>query len=162
MINFGINEESHSGTIETLGINAKMNEFEAAMGLCILDDINTITEGRKLVYEYYKEKLQEHLQLQKHNPNAKMNYSHFPVLFNSEKSLLKAVSQLNVENIFLRRYFYPSLDILPYLEKFKMQPVSDDIAKRILCLPLQYGLEPIIQSKIVDIILNTLKKFTVN
>jgi len=162
MINFGIDADSYGGDIEALGINAKMNEFEAAMGLCILDDIDTITEDRKLVYEYYKEKLQEHLQLQKHNPNAKMNYSYFPVLFDSEESLLKAVSQLNVENIFPRRYFYPSLDTLPYLEKSKTQPVSDDISKRILCLPLYYGLEPMIQSKIVDIILNTLKEFTAN
>ncbi|MCW8822327.1 MAG: DegT/DnrJ/EryC1/StrS family aminotransferase [Sulfurovum sp.] len=158
MINFGIDADAYGGSIEALGINAKMNEFQAAMGLCILDDIDTIEKERKLVYEYYKENLQDHLQLQKYNSNAEMNYSYFPVLFDSEESLLKVASQLNVENIFPRRYFYPSLDLLPYLEKSKTQPVSDDISKRVLCLPLYYGLEQKIQKKIVDIILNTLKE----
>ncbi len=156
MINFGIDAASGTGLIEELGINAKMNEFEAAMGLCLLDDIDMIIEKRKTVYEHYKERLQERLQVQEINPDASMNYSYFPVLFDSEEALLKAENELNVKNIFPRRYFYPSLDTLPYLKRAVIQPVAEDVSKRVLCLPLYPGLEPKVQNEIINIILETL------
>jgi dTDP-4-amino-4,6-dideoxygalactose transaminase len=156
MINFGIGTESGSGAIEELGINAKMNEFEAAMGLCLLDDIDMIIEKRKAVYENYKEKLHERLQVQVMNRDASMNYSYFPVLFDSEEVLLRVENELNMKNIFPRRYFYPSLDTLPYLKRAVIQPVSEDVSKRVLCLPLYPGLEPEVQRKIIDIILDTI------
>ena len=155
IINFGIDAESGTGAIEILGINAKMNEFEAAMGLCLLDDINLIIDGRKKVYEYYKKNLQHVLQVQKINSNATMNYSYFPVLFDSEDKLLQTLNKLNAKEIFPRRYFYPSLDALPYLKRTAIQPVSEDVSRRVLCLPLYPGLEPEIQNKIIDIILNS-------
>lgn len=156
MINFGIDAQSGTGAIDILGINAKMNEFEAAMGLCVLDDIDTIIEKRKTVYDFYKERLQKRLQVQEINRDASMNYSYFPVLFDSEEVLLRVEKELNMRNIFPRRYFYPSLDTLPYLKRAVIQPVSKDVSKRVLCLPLYPGLEPKIQSEIIDIILDTL------
>ena len=156
MINFGIDAKSGTGAIDILGINAKMNEFEAAMGLCLLDDIDTIIEKRKTVYDSYKERLQERLQVQEINRDASMNYSYFPVLFDSEEALLRVENELNMKNIFPRRYFYPSLDTLPYLKQAVIQPVSEDVSQRVLCLPLYPGLEPEVQRKIIDIILETL------
>ncbi len=156
MINFGIDAASGTGAIEVLGINGKMNEFEAAMGLCLLDDIDTIIEKRKSVYDTYKEALQERLQVQEINPNASMNYSYFPILFDSEEVLLRVENELNVNNVFPRRYFYPSLDTLPYLKRAVIQPVSEDVSKRVLCLPLYPGLEPEDQRKIIDIIIDTI------
>jgi dTDP-4-amino-4,6-dideoxygalactose transaminase len=158
MINFGIDTRSGTGAIEVLGINAKMNEFEAAMGLCVFDEIDTIIEKRKRVVEYYEENLKTVLQLQKYHLHASNNYSYFPVVFDSEETLLEVLDQLNAKEIFPRRYFYPSLETLPYLKQFQLQQVSDDISKRILCLPLYPGLEPEVQNKIVDIILNSIKK----
>jgi len=157
MINFGIDVQSNTGVIDVLGINAKMNEFEAAMGLCLLDDMDMIIDKRREVYEYYKENLQDRLQVQTINSDATMNYSYFPVLFNSEEILLRVVGQLNTKEIFPRRYFYPSLDTLPYLKRSLMQPVSEDISKRVLCLPLYPGLQREEQSKIVEIILNSIR-----
>lgn len=154
MINFGIDTESGSGEIKMLGINGKMNEFEAAMGLCLLDDIDMIIEKRKTVYNYYKEALGEQLQLQEINRDASMNYSYFPVLFESEEVLLRVENELNLSQIFPRRYFYPSLDTLPYLQRTVIQPVSKDVSKRILCLPLYPGLQQEAQKKIIDIILD--------
>lgn len=154
MINFGIDAQTNTGAIDMLGLNAKMNEFEAAMGLCVLDDMDIIIDKRKKVYEYYKENLHHMMQVQKINPDATMNYSYFPVLFDSEEELIQIVDKLNAKEIFPRRYFYPSLETLPYIEKSQLQPVSEDISRRILCLPLYPGLEREAQSKIVDIILN--------
>ncbi|MCF6279741.1 MAG: DegT/DnrJ/EryC1/StrS family aminotransferase, partial [Flavobacteriaceae bacterium] len=68
------------------------------------------------------------------------NYSYFPVIFKSENDLLKVLRALNNEGIFPRRYFYPSLDTLPYVDNQNCE-ISRDIAQRVLCLPLYYALE---------------------
>lgn len=149
LINFGIdNPES----IPSLGINAKMNEFEAAMGLCMLDDIKIILEKRKEVYEFYEKSLKNVLQLQEKNPNATLNYSYFPVVFESEKKLKEVQIALNKQNIFPRRYFYPSLDTLNYIEPKQYMPISRDISKRILCLPIYPSLNFEDCETIIDII----------
>lgn len=133
LINFGI---SGPDKVDCLGINSKMNEFQAAMGLCVLDDMDKILERRKKVYDYYINNLSKKLQLQKYNKNCTYNYAYFPVVFESEELLLKVRNELNQNEIYPRRYFYPSLDTLPYIEEIKNVPVSDSISKRILCLPM--------------------------
>lgn len=132
MINFGIDGIN---SISELGINAKMNELEAAMGLCILDDIDKIIKDRKNVYEYYMSHLRGNIIFQKHNKNASLNYSYFPIILNSEENVTKVIEMLSRENIKPRRYFYPSLSTLPYMLCNTNVPVSNDISKRILCLP---------------------------
>ena len=132
LINFGIeNQES----IPHLGTNAKMNEFEAAMGLCVLDDIEKIKKSRKEVIECYKKGLKGLVQFQEQNQNATENYSYFPVIFKDEAELLRVQKALNDKQIFPRRYFYPSLDTLEYIEPKQECKKSRDVSKRILCLP---------------------------
>ncbi len=149
LINFGIeNEES----IPALGINAKMNEMEAAMGLCILDDIEKIIYKRKLLYTNYKNKLKGFVKLQKQNPRASFNYGYFPVIFEDENQLKRVQKALNEKNIFPRRYFYPSLDSLSYIQPKQYCIVSRNIANRILCLPLHTYLTFKEQELIIQII----------
>ena len=149
LINFGIKNQEE---IPHLGTNAKMNEFEAAMGLCVLDDIEEIKQKRKEILKNYKEKLKGLVQLQEQNENATENYSYFPVVFEGEEQLLKVQKALNEEQIFPRRYFYPSLDTLEYIEPKQVCEISRDISKRILCLPIYAELEKGNQDKIIDII----------
>lgn len=149
MINFGI---SGPDNIECLGINAKMNEFEAAMGLCILDDVDQIIKKREKVYEYYRELLPNLIQYQKKNKECTNNYAYFPVVFESEDILLNAIKKLNENGITPRRYFYPSLEKLPYIDNKNGTNISDSISKRILCLPMYDSLEEIQIEKIVNII----------
>ena len=149
LINFGIKNQEE---IPHLGTNAKMNEFEAAMGLCVLDDIEKIKNKRKSLIENYKKELKGLVQFQEQNDNATENYSYFPILFKSEKELLKIQKALNSEQIFPRRYFYPSLDTLEYIEPKQECKISRDISKRILCLPVYYDLENEIQIQIITII----------
>jgi len=133
LINFGIeNVES----IPHLGTNAKMNEFEAAMGLCVLDKIEIIMTSRKELYEIYQKELSGIVEFQKQNENTTPNYSYFPIILKDEEQTLKVQKALNNENIFPRRYFYPSLDSLNYIEPKQFMSNSRDISKRILCLPL--------------------------
>jgi len=149
LINFGIKNEE---TISGLGINAKMNEFEAAMGLCMLDEIDNIIDQRKIRWEFYKKELQNYVQLQEIHQNIEYNYSYFPIIFENEESLLSVKNRLNKENIFPRRYFYPSLDTLYYIEPKQYMPISRDISRRILCLPLYPDLDMNIQQNIIKII----------
>lgn len=149
LINFGI---KNAESIPHLGTNAKMNEFEAAMGLCVLDDIKKIKQKRKVISEKYKTELEDLVQFQEQNDNSTRNYSYCPVIFESEKQLLKVQNALNEKNIFSRRYFYPSLDTLNYIEPKQECKISRDISKRIICLPIYPELEQESQNVIIKII----------
>ncbi|AXA33695.1 DegT/DnrJ/EryC1/StrS family aminotransferase [Francisella adeliensis] len=149
LINFGF---ENAESIPHLGTNAKMNEFEAAMGLCVLDDIESIHKSRKEVAQRYKAELDGLVQFQEFNSNAIENYSYFPIVFKDEEELLRVQKALNEESIYPRRYFYPSLDTLDYIEPKQYMPISRDISKRIMCLPIYAELDKSVQNKIIKII----------
>jgi len=149
LINFGIDGPD---SVKALGINAKMNEFEAAMGLCMLDDIDLIIQKLQEIYEYYYIELKDLVTFQQWNANATNNYSYCPVIFNSEKQRQKVESALLVESIFPRRYFTPSLDTLSYVSTKDKMEISQDISSRILCLPIYPTLDRKEQDKIIKII----------
>lgn len=151
LINFGIKNQEE---IPELGTNAKMNEFEAAMGLCVLDEIETIHAKRKAVYELYQNELNGLVQMQEQNQHATNNHSYFPIVLESEEQLLKIQKALNEKEISPRRYFYPSLDTLSYIEPKQHMPISRDISKRILCLPMY----PDLSLDEQNLILDTIKK----
>lgn len=156
MINFGIPGPDN---ITELGINCKMNEFQAAMGLCILDEIKNIISKRERVWNNYYDAFQhcDQIKLQKLNKRGTNNFSYFSILLKSEKELLNIRDSLNTEEIYPRRYFYPSLETLPYLKKKQIAKISSDISKRILCLPLYDQLEATDQEKIISIIKSNLE-----
>lgn len=132
MINFGI---TGADTIGEVGINAKMNEFQAAMGLCVLDEIEQNLAGRQAVWESYAESLSGKAKFQQRQPHVSNNYAYFPVLLDNEAEVKALIAQLNEQKIYPRRYFYPSLDTQPQFGD-QYCPVSRDIAQRIACLPL--------------------------
>ncbi|PHR59486.1 MAG: aminotransferase DegT [Arcobacter sp.] len=149
LINFGIDGPE---TVKALGTNAKMNEFEAAMGLCVLDEIELIQEQRKELYERYFNALTGIVEIQKKNENCTNNHAYFPILFKNEQQLLRVVKILKDNGINPRRYFYPSLDTLPYTQDSDVMPVSRDVSERILALPIYPGLELEVQDRIINII----------
>lgn len=150
LINFGIPGYDQ---ITELGINCKMNEFQAAMGLCILDEIDTIIAGRKIIYERYTDSLSgsKSLAFQHFNPKATNNYAYAPIVFSSENNLLKVKEELYKFDINPRRYFYPSLEKLNYV-KPQVMPMADSISRRILCLPLFADLEWSVQKRIIEVV----------
>jgi dTDP-4-amino-4,6-dideoxygalactose transaminase len=149
LINFGI---ENSESIPHLGTNAKMNEFEAAMGLCMLDEIESVNNKRKTIYDRYNNALNGVVKFQEQNKEASLNYSYFPIVLKSEEELLIVQKHLNEKNIFPRRYFYPSLDTLKYIEPKQKCEVSRDISKRIMCLPLYPELKEEEQLTIINTI----------
>ena len=138
MRNFG-----HDGpeAFQGLGINGKNSEFHAAMGLANLEYIDVIHEKRKALTERYNENLKDvNVVSPSWHKKATNNYAYHPVLFKDEQILLKIIHELNRNEIFGRRYFYPSLaKALPYTEN-KTFKVTEDIASRVFCLPLYYDL----------------------
>jgi dTDP-4-amino-4,6-dideoxygalactose transaminase len=138
----------------SMGINAKNSEFHAAMGLCILPQIDKIIDNRKMIFELYNSKLKFlHLQQPLHQNGLKYNYSYYPVVFESEQELLSVKNRLLEKNINARRYFYPSLNRLPYMRCSEM-PVSEDISSRVLCLPLFFGMTEEEVEAVCSILLN--------
>lgn len=149
LINFGI---QNTESIPELGTNAKMNEFEAAMGLCILDELDTIKEKRKAVYEIYQKELKDRVDLQEQNKDATYNHSYFPIILRNEEETLKVQKALHETDIYPRRYFYPSIDTLSYIEPKQYMLNSRDISSRILCLPMYPDLMENEQKQIIKII----------
>jgi dTDP-4-amino-4,6-dideoxygalactose transaminase len=138
MRNFG-----HDGPekFQGIGINGKNSEFHAAMGLSNLPHIGAIHKQRKKLTERYNLKLNNFKGILPlwHKKSAS-NFAYYPIVFESEELLLKCIDILKANEIFGRRYFYPSLATsLPYL-KTEVMPIADSIAKRVFCLPLYYDL----------------------
>lgn len=152
MRNFGY---SGTDTFSEIGTNAKNSEFHAAMGLCNLHYIDEILYKRKELYTYYRINLAFcGLQFQFIEPNSDFNYAYFPVIFESEEAMLNCMRQLEKRQVFTRRYFYPSLSALPYINKTEM-PICDSIAQRIMCLPMYHTLNDLERNLIVKIIRKT-------
>ncbi len=131
--NFG-----HMGkeVFQGLGINGKMSELQATMGLAVLPYMDSIIEGRKAVADSYLTQLDPAIvRFIKLREGSTWNYAYFPVIFKDEETVLHLIELLGKDGIIPRRYFYPSLDTLPYVKK-SHNPVSRDIASRILCLPI--------------------------
>jgi len=155
MINFGIvGPES----IETLGINAKMNEFQAAMGLCILDDIDAAISRREQLVALYDSFLSDKITKQFWMKDATLNHGYYPVVFENESITKRVQNALNAEDIYPRRYFYPSLDTLSFFSANQCAPISREIASRILCLPLYTELSDSECKGIAEIVLNALEE----
>lgn len=149
LINFGI---ENAESIPELGTNAKMNEFEAAMGLCLLDEIEELSEKRKIVYERYEKELKGLVQFQEQNSHSTQNYGYFPIILKDEEQTFKIQKALNEKQIFPRRYFYPSLDTLSYIEPKQYSPISREISNRVLALPIYPDLKENQQMNIINII----------
>ncbi|WP_264535048.1 DegT/DnrJ/EryC1/StrS family aminotransferase [Flavobacterium sp. N1736] len=151
--NFG-----HNGPLEFygLGINGKISELQAALGLAVLPYMEEILSKRKEVVSFYNDNLDfSKLQTLKIRKDTDWNYSYYPIIFENEEVLLKVQKELNQNNIYPRRYFYPSLNTIEYTKGDKM-PISESIVSRILCLPLYVGLSQTDLITITNLINNAL------
>ena len=151
--NFGHNgEEVFAG----VGINGKNSEFHAAMGLCNLKHINNILNKRADDHKRYDKWLSP-LGLQKPTIDrfVKFNCAYYPVVFKSQEHCELIFKELKKHEIFARRYFYPVLSKVGYVNDLPV-PVAESISKRILCLPLYHQLLEGEIDMICEIILRTM------
>lgn len=134
-----------------LGINAKASEFQAAMGLCNFKYIEEILAKRKAVVALYDKYIEERFYRPSLHNDIDQSAAYYPLVFESEEQLLGVLKKLNAQNIFPRRYFYPSLNTLPYVQG-ESCPVSEDISRRVVCLPLYVDLSEEIVKEIATTI----------
>ena len=148
--NFGHNGPT---AFHGVGINGKMSELSAAMGLAVLPYLDEIIAARKEIADNYFSNLSTTVQTIDLRDGTNWNYSYFPVVFETEEQLLKVIEKLNKQDINPRRYFYPSLNTLEFVNGSSC-PISESLASRILCLPLFVGLDKVTQSKVIETINN--------
>lgn len=157
--NFGIRGPEECAYI---GGNAKMNEFQAAMGICNLRHLKDEIVKRKMVVDHYRERLSnvEGIQLSELQAGVVSNYSYFPVVFNGYKySRNEVFDMLKQHDIIARKYFYPLTNSLACYKYYptagaEKTPVARYISERVLTLPLYSDLALEDVDKICDIILN--------
>ena len=144
--NFGIQSET---VINGIGANAKMNEFQAAMGVCNLRHVDDEIAKRKMVFERYVEKFNnvEGVKITLPNEDIKPNYAYFPIVFtseNAEKTRNHVYDELSLHGIHARKYFYPITNSFEcYKNRFEPEktPIALKISKSILTLPLYADLK---------------------
>lgn len=150
----------HVGDVhKCLGINAKMSELHAAMGLCLLPHVAAMLARRARLAELYDETLDINgnsgLRRPTLAPGLTWNHAYYPVIFPDHAVAMRVMAALEKRNIHPRRYFYPSLTRLPYIQGASC-PIAEDITERILCLPFWPDMEEELTHEISGIVLNAM------
>lgn len=149
---FGFNNKLE---VDSNGTNAKMTEIHAALGIANIQYLDGVIRDRKEKYFYYRNKLSglKNISFQTIK-YGEPNYSYFPLILSSEEYTIKVLEKLANKNIIARRYFYPSINTYSNVIELQSCPISEDISKRIICLPLYYNLT----FDDIDLIITTIKE----
>lgn len=154
--NFGIRSEE---MVAEVGVNAKMNEFCAIMGLCNLKHIENAISERKKRYEYYKDRLSgiDGIEVFEGNKEGSKNYAYFPILVKGEYKLNRneLYDKLKAGGIYSRKYFYPlTSDQACFKDKYKNISIAcaRRLSEQVLTLPIYEELELKALDRIVDIL----------
>lgn len=158
MKNFGIHGPE---SVQYVGGNAKMNEFQAAMGICNLRHLNDEIAKRKKVVEKYRSRLEgvEGIKLPSIQKNVESNYAYFPVVFDGYKYTRNEVFEKLAEvGIGARKYFYPLTNSFECYRNYptagtEKTPIAQHTALRVLTLPLYADLSLEDVDRICDVIL---------
>tara|TARA_B110001452_G_scaffold263794_1_gene265769 strand:+ start:232 stop:1341 length:1110 start_codon:yes stop_codon:yes gene_type:complete len=154
---FGYYEKAASSSdIEIDGLNGKMSEINAALGVVNFKYLKDILDDRKTKYKLYSELLSKNQSIHFQKISSGSNFSYFPIILASEKKALYILEVLSKSDIYPRRYFYPSVNTFKNIVEYQPCPISEDISKRIICLPLYYDLDNEIIIKICEILDNIL------
>ncbi len=151
IINFS---QDTDGKINGVGINAKLNEYQCAVGLTLLEVMSEVIEHRVDLFNLYWKNLKDCVQLPRWNQSASLNGAYFPIILKNEESRNRIKMALLNAEIPSREYFAPSLNTI-----FKPEescPVSESISSRVLCLPLHFSLTKKDLAYICEILKNNL------
>ena len=159
--NFGITPDKEE--VRFLGKNGKMNEFEAAMGLCNLNNLDNVIHERSLIYNHYLECLEDledagELKVIRPQKNVEYNYAYFTIKLNGVEERDYLMDKLAEYNVFAKKYFYPPCNEFPAYDFERNTPIAKDVSDSILSLPMYYGLSLDDVGQICEIIKLELKK----
>jgi len=156
MRDFGIN--GPEAFFPEIGINAKMSELHAALGLCVLPGVSEAIARRKAICLRYDAALSGRLARPVVREGTEYNYAYYPVILASQAELQHVQDALNQVNVYPRRYFYPPLSRLDYVSQYSV-PLADNISARILCLPLYEELDEMQIDMICNVVLGALDNY---
>ncbi|WP_407463251.1 DegT/DnrJ/EryC1/StrS family aminotransferase [Methanobrevibacter sp.] len=160
--NFGITPDKEE--VRFLGKNGKMNEFEAAMGLCNLNNLDNVIHERSLIYNHYLECLEDledagELKVIRPKANVDYNYAYFTIKLNGVEERDYLMDKLAEYNVFAKKYFYPPCNEFPAYDFERNTPIAKDVSDSILSLPMYYGLSLDDVGQICEIIKLELKNY---
>lgn len=138
------------------GINARVSELHAAMGLANLDYIDKVIAKRKKLSEYYDELLGDKVITPKKQLNLNYKYPYYVIVLKSTEEMNNVLNNLCKNGIYAWHCYYPTLNTLKYLKKYQQCPVAEDICSRMLMMPLYYDLEKADIERICEILLKTI------
>jgi dTDP-4-amino-4,6-dideoxygalactose transaminase len=155
--NFGFVDEV---TVVAPGINGKMSEFNAALGLAQLKHVDAAIAARRVIDVRYRELLRDVEGVTcLPSSGAKSNYSYFPILIEprSGRDRERVYARLKANHIYARRYFYPLITEFPMYQGLPSSqrsrvPVAAEAAERVLCLPIYPGLSLETQDQVCEIV----------
>ncbi len=158
LTNFGFDGPDHVLYVST---NARMNEFEAAMGICNLRHIDKEIARRKVIADIYNRTFADvaGIKLPKPRTGVSLNYGYYPVLFDGyHKNRDQVMAALREEGIFARKYFWPLVTELEcyidqYADTLNHTPVAKHAAETVLTLPIYADLSAEDAERICRIIL---------
>lgn len=137
LINFGLQSD---GSLGEPGINAKLNEYQCAVGLTLLDDIESVIKHRAALFNTYTDQLKNVVELPQWHPQASLNGAYMPIYIACQQMQQDVMQALVKNNIQFRRYFSPSLELAyPDLQSFGC-PNSQIVSEGVICLPLHSSL----------------------
>lgn len=137
----------------SIGINAKNSEFHAAMGLAVLPHLSNIIKERRDIFLHYNSRLRDVVTVLNYcHDGFDYNYSYYPVLFKDEETLQRVKQALLDQGVNARRYFYPSLNKLPYIYNSSKCQNSEEVSSKVLSLPLYVGLTEPERELIIEIL----------
>lgn len=154
IINFGINPEQ--GVVD-VGINAKLNEYQAAVGLVNLENISNIIDHRANLFYQYRKKLFDVVEMPVWHKGTSANGAYMPILLKNKDEMKDIANELLQNGIQSRHYFSPSLEKIFVDSHNYGTPTSYDISQRILCLPMHAYLTLEDVEKVTSIIIKKLK-----
>ncbi|HAH32833.1 MAG TPA: aminotransferase [Elusimicrobia bacterium] len=162
--NFGYAGET---TVIEPGINAKMNELQAAYGLLQLKYVDSYIAKRKTISKKYRVQLEgiKGIRLLQDIEGVEHNYSYFPILIDSQgfgRTRDELNEELKKHNIFARKYFYPLISQFPTYRglssaKHENLPIAEKAAKEVLCLPIY----PALELDSIDLICSIIREYGV-
>lgn len=153
LINFGIN--ASNGEIIEAGINAKLNEYQCAVGLTLLDDMVEVLAHRAQLFNTYREGLKNTVEMPTWQQQANFNGAYMPIKLANKVQLLQVQKALKENNIQSRQYFSPSLDDVFNEQEVFSSINSQELSQIILCLPLHFYMDAGNVSEVVDLLVST-------
>lgn len=138
----------------SFGLNGKGSDLHAAVALANLEELEKTIGKRKANFLSYQDQLAANssCRIYEYHPELTPNYAYLPIIFNAPQNAEMVIRELGDEGVVARRYFHPALNTLPFVGDNRRCPISEDVSKKVVCIPVHQELTDANINQITDII----------